>query len=1551
MNSQVNQSTQSQFMCLNLSTDLETKGFDLQAGQSWIYPTNYPVRDYQFNIVQKALLENTLVSLPTGLGKTFIAAVVMYNFFRWYPQGKVIFMAPTRPLVKQQVDACYDIMAIPREATAELTGTKVMNTREEVWKEKRVFFITPQILENDLDTFQDLGPRIKCIVFDEAHKARGNHAYCEVIRKLSSSNKYFRVLALSATPGGTINDVLEVVQNLLISHLEVRTEESLDVSPYVFHRNLTTVVVPLGEKLQSVKDEYMKVLEHYTRSLIKFKVIQGNCGSLTKGKIFMTMKNYQQSARGTSGNYGEIMKSLNICVTLYHAYELLVRHGLRSFLTFYEEHINKPLLRGNTSIMAIMKDVEEYLGPAAKLEQLPDGQYPEVSKDVKFGHPKFYKLRDILVEHFKLKGNSSRVIVFFEFRDSVMEAYALLIQSKPILKPRIFLGQGHGITQKLQINVVKAFREGHCNTLLSTSIGEEGLDVGEVDLIVCFDISNKSPIRMVQRMGRTGRKKEGSIVVLVTEGKEQQTLKDCLIHKNNVAVHVLGSRELAKGLKEESPRLVPEGLIPKCEKIFITVKKPILKKNSSLKDMFRSISSSSSEPTFSPDLQIVEIEERIPTSTFLVTKECSMDQDFQISTIFSKRIEKQRSFQETHQVKHSRDTEIFVKLLQIADSKRFNIPMSQLGGTQELQTKNMKQADIRNMFVKSQSSNDFVIPSTQAPKTSLSPGMEENSTFGSRELFNELSNFLSIEMTDLNRGCKLCLGERDCEKYTLIRKPTAKLNWIELDESVFSTVTKNDLKLFQKSMDKVETEFELEDTLDFGIINTPKEPEEVMELEDLIDNSILNGIFNKTCNFEAPKSLDNLMKKFSTSIANADLSQIESQTKSAVVNENIQTENQPPNVEEILAFFLLTSVEDIFENSNDIGSSQCTIIYSPDIFEPSPTLPTTKIATTPPNEVATLSSDEGSPILGTFQVKRKKKNHSQIVARNLMKDRNLIVDSPSDFTMNKTKLSSTPMSASQKVQEKIHHSAKSSISTESDTTALKQAEEQDIPLKSTTDSSFQKTDSISEIEDICDVSFLGLTELAENFENKIVSPQKPLTQKANQAKDTNLSEIIELSDFCDLEDFVDASFVDNPRNGFEKTQETHKTLRPPSPSQVTITQMISLVNKDSDSFELKSSSNVSQEQSELPRKTRTDYIKTSSTDSGCFILNNPVNTSRLNPFLKNNNVKNLPADGKSKVPLANQIIAKNKPLHLFGSRSGSSNVPKDTKADVQLKNKPKGQTPSGPSNSSQKENMDATLDIDDSDLFDFSFNNKRSTGKKTNNVSPAKRNSLNKSGDSPSLVKNVDESIKKLSLNMSIQCVPSDDDFETHPWIKPKAKIVKKTCFGGDKPTGHCSKTVSKPKKKRKRIGRQFVEDEAELSLCDGFNVSEDEDDEENQDCYEPSFVADETHYVDTQMHIRYLQSVRSPVLPSKFRSHRKTVPNIDVYSQEVDRENDTYLDDSFVVHEEIEETIASQAELTELEILEKKLEMRRKKRKKSDGVDNPVKKRRRIVIEESDSD
>lgn len=150
---------------------------DLGACRTWIYPTNMTIRPYQVQICQEVLYNNTLVCLPTGLGKTLIAAVVMYNYYRFFPNGKIVFMAPTKPLITQQIVACHDIMGIPESDTAVLEGSVSAKQREVFWQKRRIFYCTPQVLLNDLK-HGIVSPSIfVLLVFDEAHRATGNYAY------------------------------------------------------------------------------------------------------------------------------------------------------------------------------------------------------------------------------------------------------------------------------------------------------------------------------------------------------------------------------------------------------------------------------------------------------------------------------------------------------------------------------------------------------------------------------------------------------------------------------------------------------------------------------------------------------------------------------------------------------------------------------------------------------------------------------------------------------------------------------------------------------------------------------------------------------------------------------------------------------------------------------------------------------------------------------------------------------------------------------------------------------------------------------------------------------------------------------------------------------------------------------------------------------------------------------------------------------------------------------------------------------------------------------
>ncbi len=120
----------------------------------------------------------------------------MYNFYRWFPTGKVVFLAPTRPLVTQQIEACYNIMGVPEVDTAEMSGKTKPQERTALWKDRRLFFCTPQTLQKDLEEERCEAKRVVCVVFDEAHRATGKYAYIRVIETLQNEGAKFRVVRI-----------------------------------------------------------------------------------------------------------------------------------------------------------------------------------------------------------------------------------------------------------------------------------------------------------------------------------------------------------------------------------------------------------------------------------------------------------------------------------------------------------------------------------------------------------------------------------------------------------------------------------------------------------------------------------------------------------------------------------------------------------------------------------------------------------------------------------------------------------------------------------------------------------------------------------------------------------------------------------------------------------------------------------------------------------------------------------------------------------------------------------------------------------------------------------------------------------------------------------------------------------------------------------------------------------------------------------------------------------------------------------------------------------
>ncbi|KAI1237428.1 hypothetical protein IHE44_0013501 [Lamprotornis superbus] len=130
------------------------------------------------------------------------------------------------------MEACGRVMGIPCRDMAEMTGGTQALGRRELWNTKRVFFLTPQIMVNDLSRGTCPAVDIKCLVIDEAHKALGNHAYCQAVQ--------------------------QVISNLLIAQIEMCAEDSPEIQPYSHERQVEKIVVPLGEELVEIQNTYIK---------------------------------------------------------------------------------------------------------------------------------------------------------------------------------------------------------------------------------------------------------------------------------------------------------------------------------------------------------------------------------------------------------------------------------------------------------------------------------------------------------------------------------------------------------------------------------------------------------------------------------------------------------------------------------------------------------------------------------------------------------------------------------------------------------------------------------------------------------------------------------------------------------------------------------------------------------------------------------------------------------------------------------------------------------------------------------------------------------------------------------------------------------------------------------------------------------------------------------------------------------------------------------------------------------------------------------------------
>ena len=527
---------------------------DREAAKTWTFPTNFAKREYQYSIIEKCLSENTLVCLPTGLGKTFIAAVVMLNFFRWFPKRKVVFVAPTRPLVAQQIKSCCSVMGVASSELCELTGYQPPEKRAEKWASHRIFFSTPQVVANDIDEGRCPAASIVCLVIDEAHKATGRYAYVTAVEKISQTTFNTRIIGLSASPGGNLSTVQEVIDNLHITHFEVRTLDSPDVVPYIHQKKEQSVFVNLGDELESLASRIDKLLKKYLSQLSQVSnCFVPSCGSA----IRPALERWRASRCDNQVLNARVEGIFSIGSTLYSLYKQLTCYGIATMTSGIESLKTKE---------ALSKMKQAMLG-SSEWRGIEKAAY--LIKERGVVHPKILALIDVLKKHFSEGAKDTKVMVFTNYRESANEILKSLIPLD-FIKPITFIGQARkdGLKQQDQLRVLDGYNKGFYNVLIATSIGEEGLDIGEVDLVVCFDATS-SPTRWLQRIGRTGRKRDGAIVNIITSGYEESAVNAAKKRGDFITRRLKDPRN-GLVLFSNPPCLFPDGITPRPVEIEVS---------------------------------------------------------------------------------------------------------------------------------------------------------------------------------------------------------------------------------------------------------------------------------------------------------------------------------------------------------------------------------------------------------------------------------------------------------------------------------------------------------------------------------------------------------------------------------------------------------------------------------------------------------------------------------------------------------------------------------------------------------------------------------------------------------------------------------------------------------------------------------------------------------------------------------------------------------------------------------------------------------------------
>jgi len=445
-------------------------------------------RYYQINLANQAIEENCIVVLPTGLGKTAVALHVISEFLS-KGSGGILFLAPTRVLVNQHYEFLKNNLTL--HDISLITGEDTIQKRTKLWNNS-IVCATPEIARNDLNRKIVSPDQFNLVIFDEVHRTVGDYAYSRIAEWFETSPA--RILGMTATLPSEKEKATEILTKLRISSVAERTESSPDVKPYTQETNTEWINVELPPELKSIQKLLKLALDE------RYDVLRKNGIKLAEQQSLSALLRIRQFVLNQNRRSA---KPLFTAIRIHYALNMLEAHGVTPFLKFCE--------RAKAKKGVGVKDLFEVDPNFTRAIQLANEAQ---SKGIE--HSKIPKLKEII------ESVPGKALIFTSYRDSVDLIHSKLTELG--ISAGILIGKAGdtGLKQKKQIETVQNFRDGVFRVLIATRVGEEGLDIAEVNQVIFYD-NVPSSVRHIQRRGRTGRKDTGKLVVLIAKNTIDET--------------------------------------------------------------------------------------------------------------------------------------------------------------------------------------------------------------------------------------------------------------------------------------------------------------------------------------------------------------------------------------------------------------------------------------------------------------------------------------------------------------------------------------------------------------------------------------------------------------------------------------------------------------------------------------------------------------------------------------------------------------------------------------------------------------------------------------------------------------------------------------------------------------------------------------------------------------------------------------------------------------------------------------------------------------------